>query len=123
MSELRRTECAGLEAAPLEILTRVLDPYQAEEVLCNALEELAVRLGHLERICAARDEAGIRMAASGVSKVAGRLGMIRLVQVAGDLQQSLSNDDQVARAAIEARLMRLGEASLMAFWERQEYGC
>lgn len=92
----------------------------AEDVLCRAMEELALRMSHCERLFRADDLAGLRKSARSLIAIAEQIGMEVLATVAGDVTYCIDRNDRVALAATLSRLMRTGEGSLTAIWELQD---
>ncbi|MEO0939423.1 MAG: hypothetical protein AAFY38_14820 [Pseudomonadota bacterium] len=92
----------------------------AEDVVCRAMEELALRMsqcGQLYRTGALDD---LRKQARSLVAIADQIGMIALARVAADVTTCIDRHDQVALAATLSRLMRIGEGSLTAVWDLQD---
>lgn len=117
ITALRVTETARLDAESIRALGCQLGPHAAEEMICRALEDLARRLGQCDRAFQNRDLDGLRRASRALGAVAGQIGMVGLVRVAGDVRLCIEDGDQVALAATTARLIRVGEASLTSIWD------
>ncbi len=92
----------------------------AEDVVCRAMEELALRLSHCDRLYRARDTDELRKSARSLIAIADQIGMRVLAQVAEDVTNCIDNADNVALAATLQRLMRTGEGSLTAVWDLQD---
>lgn len=109
-----------LEMRQLETLHEMLGPRAAEDVMCRAMEELAVRMGHIEKLFVkgARDE--MRKHARALIAIAEQIGMASLARVAQDVVYCIDDCDRVALAATFSRLARVCDASLCAIWEVQD---
>ncbi|OWU76164.1 hypothetical protein ATO3_07005 [Marinibacterium profundimaris] len=92
----------------------------AEDVVCRAIEELAVRLSHCERLWRRDDLDGLRKCARSLIAIAEQVGMNSLARVAGDVTQAIDACDGVATSATLTRLIRIGARSLTAVWDLQD---
>jgi hypothetical protein len=92
----------------------------AEDVICRAIEELAVRLNHCNRLWQRNEQDELRKSARSLIAIADQIGMTALARVAGDVTQAIDAGDSVAEAAILSRLIRIGERSLTAVWDLQD---
>lgn len=88
----------------------------AEDVVCRALEELALRLSHCETLFADNRWAELRKNARSLIAIADQIGMSALSTVAGSVTDSIDQGDLTAVAATVSRLIRVGERSLTAVW-------
>ncbi|VAV90491.1 FIG095838: hypothetical protein [hydrothermal vent metagenome] len=117
---LKQNEVVGLDADRLEELYNQLGEASAEDVVCRALEELAVRLSHTERCYREIRITDMRKSARSLIAIAEQIGMLKLAQVAGDVTRCIDESDRVGLAATLARLLRLGERSLSEIWDLQD---
>lgn len=92
----------------------------AEDVVCRAIEELAVRLTHCERLWRQDNMPNLRKNARSLIAIAEQIGMSTMAQIARDVTISIDNDDRPAVAAILFRLLRVGERSLTAVWDQHD---
>lgn len=92
----------------------------AEDIVCRALEELALRLSHCSRLHRARDWTELRKSARSLIAIAEQIGMMVLARVSKDVISSIDAQDGPATAATLARLLRIGEQSLTAIWDLQD---
>ncbi|MGK7651128.1 MULTISPECIES: hypothetical protein [unclassified Roseovarius] len=118
---LNQTEVVQLDEGRLEQLYLQLGEAGAEDVLCRALEELAVRLSHTERCFRCNRVQDMRKSARSLIAIAEQIGMSKLAGVARDVTQSIDLHDEVAMAATLSRLLRIGERSLLEVWDLQDY--
>lgn len=92
----------------------------AEDVVCRAMEELALRMAHCDRLYRAGELGELRKAARSLIAIADQIGMHLLSRVSGDVMGCIDQNDPVALGATLARLMRTGERSLTAIWDLQD---
>ncbi|RMD90917.1 MAG: hypothetical protein D6811_09905 [Alphaproteobacteria bacterium] len=93
-----------------------------------ALEEIAYWLYHFDAALRRRDEAELTARAGRIRPLAQAAGLSSLARVAGDLEGLAEQEAREAacgrlgpaRAAVAARLMRVGEASIISAWELQD---
>ncbi len=109
---LKQTESVRLDGTRLDDLVAQLGPSGAENVVCRALEEVAVRLAHAERCHREGRFEDMRRAVRSLIAISGQIGMHALARVAGDVVACVDNGDHTALAATLARLLRVGEACL-----------
>ena len=92
----------------------------AEDVVCRAIEELAVRLTHCERLWRQDNMVDLRKNARSLIAISEQIGMNAMASIARDVTVSIDNEDAPAVAAILFRLLRVGERSLTAVWDQQD---
>lgn len=109
-----------LDQDQLSALYLQLGQSGAEDVVCRAIEELAVRLSHCERLWRQQDDPGLRKCARSLIAIAEQIGMNTLARVAGDVTSAADTGDRAATAATLFRLIRIGERSLTAVWDLQD---
>ncbi len=117
---IRLTEQVQLDQVRLGALYAQLGESGAENVVCRAMEELAVRLAECEQFWRVGNRAQLRKFARSLIAIADQIGMYRLAQVAGDVTNSLDAEDDVALAATLSRMLRIGERSLSAIWAMED---
>ena len=118
--ELMQVETVRLDQDRVEALYHQLGEAGAENVICRAIEELAVRLAHCERLWRQNDLENLRKSARSLIAIADQVGMDAMARIAGDVTAAIDGEDQVATAATLFRLLRVGERSLTAVWEQQD---
>ncbi len=111
------------DASQIEALKLQLGGPAAEDLVCRAAEELALRISTLERFHAAGDGTGVRKTARGLTGIASQIGLDSVAAVAHDVErcaacQGLTAD--IALTSTLARLVRVAETSLMAIWDLDE---
>jgi len=92
----------------------------AQDVVCRAMEELAVRLARISESYHANMTLDLRKGAKGLIGIAEQIGMQRLADVARDVRSCVDENDPIALAATMARLLRIGDCSLTAVWDLQD---
>jgi len=117
---LAQDEAVRLDAEKLEALYSQLGDVSAEDIVCRAMEELAVRLAQTERFYRESRRVEMRKSARSISAIAEQIGMQMLARVAGHVRHCIDEGDETALAAVLARLIRAGERSLSEIWELQD---
>ncbi|ANT60446.1 hypothetical protein AYJ57_08785 [Salipiger sp. CCB-MM3] len=120
VSVLAPIERAGLDPERLEALFTHLGPQEAENALCRAVEELAYRLGYLDRLHQQCRWPEMRSQTCELGEIARFIGMQATARISCDVVQCLDDGDRVALAATLARLGRMGERSLYAIWDMED---
>lgn len=117
VTHLAQPEPVKLDHARLGALYSELGPEQADDLVCRALEELALRLAQLGHAYREGRNKDLHKGARLLAAIADQLGMSTTAQVARDVTRCLDMADPVALAAVVARLLRSGERSLLAVWD------
>jgi hypothetical protein len=117
---LKHNEAIQMNTGRLEELYVRLGEAGAEDVVCRALEELALRLSHTERCHSDGRISDMRKSARSLVAIADQIGMQKLSRVAADVTISADNHDLVAIAATLSRLLRIGDSSLSEVWETKD---
>lgn len=115
-----QTESVRLDPDKLGELYAQLGEAGAEDVVCRAIEELAVRLTHCERLWRQNKMAEMRKNARSLIAISEQIGMTAMAAIARDVTEAVDNEDAPAVAAILFRLLRVGERSLTAVWDQQD---
>lgn len=92
----------------------------AEDVVCRAMEELALRLSHCSRLHTDKNWDDLRKCARSLIAISDQIGMFALARVSADVINCIDAGDTTATAATLARLLRIGEQSLTAIWDLQD---
>lgn len=119
VTQIQLHEAVQVNHDRLNALYGEMDPANAEDVVCRAMEELALRMAHCDRLYRNGELEDLRRAAKSMIAIADQIGMDVLAAVAGDVVRCAKARDQVALAATLGRLMRTGEGSLSAIWDLQ----
>jgi hypothetical protein len=118
--KIKPKETVRVDPDKLGALYAELGEFAAEDVVCRAMEELALRLSHCSRLHAAGQWGELRKCVRSLVAIAEQIGMRVLARVAGDVIETLDAGDTPAIAATLARLLRIGEQSLTAIWDLQD---
>jgi hypothetical protein len=114
---VRLTETVRVDQDRLGALYAELGEVAAEDVVCRAMEELAVRFSHCSRLHSAGHWSELRKCTRSLIAISDQIGMAVLARVAGDVIETLDAGDIPATGATLARLLRIGEQSLTAIWD------
>ena len=104
----------------IDALYSQLGPHGAENVVCRAMEELAFRLTHIDRLFCKNELVEMRKNTRALVAIAEQIGMTGLARVAEHVIACIDDADRTALSATLARLGRYGERSLMAIWDLQD---
>jgi|TARA_R110002049_G_scaffold44333_5_gene130046 hypothetical protein len=118
--KIRPTEHVSVDQDRLGALYAQLGEVGAEDVVCRAMEELALRMSSCDRLYRAQDWVGLRKATHTLIAIADQVGMQALSPVAQDVILCIDTSDAVGLAATLSRLIRIGERSLTAIWDLQD---
>jgi len=118
--KIRLSETVKVDQDRLGALYAQLGEAAAEDVVCRAMEELALRLSHCRRLHGAGQWDEMRKCTRSLIAISDQIGMLVLARVAGDVIETLDNGDIPATGATLARLLRIGEQSLTAIWDLQD---
>lgn len=116
---IRLSEPVQLDQARLDTLYAQLGETGAENVMCRAMEELAVRLSQCETFWRAQNKVQLRKHARSLIAIADQIGMQTLAMVADSVTDCVDTKDDVALAATLSRMLRIGERSLAAVWSME----
>ncbi len=117
---LRHEEVVRLDPGRVMALCAELGEREAEALVERAMQEMALRLGAMERDWRRGDIDTLARNARAVARLAHRVGMATLARVAGDVAACAAAADMTACAATWARLARIGDRSLAAVWNLQD---
>ncbi len=117
---LTQNETIQLDSEKLADLYRQLGENAAEDVVCRAMEELALRLAHTEKLYRKRQLQEMRKSARLIVAIAEQVGMQLLAKIACDVTRCIDKGDEAALAAVLSRLVRIGERSLTEVWDLQD---
>lgn len=117
---LAQNETVRLDQDRLGELYAQLGEAGAEDVVCRAMEELAARLSHCDRLYRQEQLADLRKSARSMVAIADQIGMHAVARVALDVTDCIDDGDRVAIGATFARLLRISERSLTAIWDIQD---
>jgi hypothetical protein len=115
--QMRLAEQVCVDQERLSSLYAQLGKTAAEEVVCRAMEELALRMSH----CYSASSWDERHKKSrSLIAISDQVGLQKLASVAGDVMRTINQKDKVAVSTTLTRLIRIGEPSLMAIGDTQD---
>ena len=117
VTELRPREAVTLDSGPMEEMCNALGTERAEALVGSAMEELAVWLTRAAKLARAGNRPELAKVARLTAAVARRLGMPQLAAVARLAGELATGADEATLRAVTARMVRVGEASLIAVWD------
>lgn len=121
ISQITQFETASLDHEQLGTLYNQLGAIGAEDVVRRAMEELALRLHEAEGYYLAGERHKLRKGLRTLTAIAEQIGMQKLAHVATDVITCIDRNEDTALAATFSRLVRLGETSLTALWDLQDF--
>jgi hypothetical protein len=113
-------EGAGLDANKLAFLYRHLGDREADLLICDAMEDLALALARVARARAQDDLAAVAEQTLILEQIGARVGLERLRRVAADVRRCAAAGPGPALEATLARLARIGDLSLAAIWDPKD---
>lgn len=120
IAQLKPNEQVRVDPDQLSGLYADLGEIAAEDIVCRAMEELALRLAHCERLYRNEEWSELRKSSRSLIAIADQIGMTKLAHVANDVTNCIDSKDNAALAATLGRLLRIGEGSLTAIWDLQD---
>jgi len=114
---MRPVEGVRVDQDRLADLYAEMGESNAEDVVCRAMEDLALRMTQCEAFYKDALFSELHKTARGMIAVADQIGMTTLARVASDLTQTVAAADHAAVGATLARMIRIGERSLTAVWD------
>lgn len=118
ITALAVSEPVRVDARRVGDIVSELGESAAHNVIGLALEQLAGALTATDEALEAGDLAQAMEHADRLSRLAWQIGLLSLAGVAMDLGACAERREPGALAAVRARLMRVGNLSLTAIWDR-----
>ena len=109
---LHPRDTAFFDEDTLNALSRELGPSVAENILCRALEDMAVRLAQIREEYADGDERALRKSIRSLIPIAEQVGLPGVSAIAGDVLICVDRGEGVALAATLCRLLRSSEMAI-----------
>tara|TARA_R100001369_G_scaffold10153_1_gene23062 strand:+ start:10647 stop:11024 length:378 start_codon:yes stop_codon:yes gene_type:complete len=119
--QMRPVEQVRVDQERLGILYNQLGETGAEDVVCRAMEELALRMSHCNRLYQASNWPELRKNCRSLIAIAEQVGLEKLAHVAGNVICAIDQTSPVAIGATLTRLIRIGDRSLTAIWDTQDF--
>tara|TARA_R110002095_G_C4122000_1_gene226496 strand:- start:135 stop:512 length:378 start_codon:yes stop_codon:yes gene_type:complete len=118
--QMKPTEHVSVDHDRLGALYSQLGEAGAEDIVCRALEEMALRLTHCTEMYHNENWPSLRKSARSLIAIGDQIGMQVLTRVAADVTKCIDAGDKTALAATLSRLIRVGERSLTMVWDTHE---
>ncbi len=119
MTFIAPVERPRIDAGRIEALCEEIGPYATEDLVCRAMEDIALGLKQVHDGAARGTTAELRASLDALALTAEQIGLTTMARIARDVAQCIDDGDPVAEAATLARLVRSGERSLAALWDLQ----
>ena len=119
-AKLSHDEPVRLDAECLESLYSELGPTGAENVVCRAMEELALRLADVTTLHHGGDWTELARVARSMGAIARQVGLSSVARVANDVAKCAQAGDPIALGATICRLERIADRSLTIVWDIQD---
>ena len=120
VTQIKPTESVDVDQDRLSALYTQLGEASAEDVVCHAMEELALRLAHCDRLYRTSAWLDLRKSVKSLVAISDQIGMSAVSTVAVHVTNCIDQEDNIALAATLGRLIRIGEESLTAIWDLQD---
>lgn len=120
VSILKHNEQVLLNHDRIVMLKRQLGERSAQEVLCRAVEEIALRLDHINDQFEHQNLPEMRKCTRSLLAIADQIGLDTLTMVTEDVLSCIDSRDPVAMTATFNRLLRIGQSSLNEIWGMQD---
>lgn len=116
---LRIEEQVRLDRDQLEVLFLQLGASGADEMVAEAMEEMAILLATVERRHREGKLDDVETGVRGLVNISQQVGMTTMARVGRDVLLLIPGYDSAAYCAALARMVRIGESSLVAVWDLQ----
>ncbi len=113
----RPVELIFVDAGHLGEIARDRGRPRADYIAHNAIEEIAERLNAAEAAWVAGEFTRLGKLSRSLVGVSDQMGMETLSRVAAMVAENAQSRDDLALAALVARMVRVGEGSLSAIWD------
>jgi hypothetical protein len=120
ITQIKPKESVSVDQERLSALYTELGEISAEDVVCRAMEELALRLSYCDRLHRTSAWPDLRKSAKSLIAIADQIGMSAVSDAAEHVIDCVDQNDAVALAATVGRLLRIGEESLTVIWDQQD---
>lgn len=120
ITQIKPQESVAVDSERLKALYAQLGDVSAEDVVCRAMEELALRLSFCDRLHRTTALVELRKSVRSLIAIADQIGMSAVSEVAVHVTNCIDQNDRIALAATMGRLTRVGEESLTAIWDLQD---
>ncbi|MCI5110133.1 MAG: hypothetical protein MRY75_06225 [Marivita sp.] len=112
ISILHPRDIASFDMGTLDGLSRDLGPSVAENILCRALEDIAIRFAQIREEYGTGNHQALRKSVHAVIPIAAQIGLPGLSRIGRDVLTCLDQADPVALSATLCRFLRWGETAI-----------
>ncbi|MFP7569230.1 hypothetical protein [Marivita sp. S2033] len=112
ISVLHPRDAAYFDEEALSALSRDLGPSVAENILCRALEDIALRLTQIREDYGEGDQRALRKGVRSLVPIVEQIGLSGIAAIARDVLICVDRGEGVALAATLCRLLRSGEMAI-----------
>ena len=112
ISVLHPQDFARFDVEILDDLSRDLGPSVAENILCRALEDIALRFVQIRNDYGSGNHLALRKSVHAVIPIAAQIGLPGLAKIGRDVLICVDRADPVALAATLCRFLRWGETAM-----------
>ncbi|QHQ36716.1 hypothetical protein [Algicella marina] len=114
ITKLERAEPARLDVRAVELMESILGQARCREVMEETCFDLVDCLAAIEASLHVKDHAKSRRLATEIASLSAQIGLDDFSLSARNLMDCIDTGNWTALAPVTARMMRLGEASLMS---------
>ncbi len=118
--KLEFSESVGIDSDRLQELYLTLGDREADRLVAEAIEDLALNLARVGRASAAGDLKSVCDLAGRLERIGAEIGLPKLAKVAAAVRDCCGRNDEAALGAVLARLARVGDQSLSAVWDPRD---
>lgn len=120
ITQIKPKESVSVDQERLSALYSELGEITAEDVVCRAMEELALRLSYCDRLHRTAAWPDLRKSVKSLISIADQIGMSAVSKAAVQVIDCIDQNDTIALAATLGRLIRIGEESLTVIWDLED---
>ncbi|WP_424933962.1 hypothetical protein [Amaricoccus macauensis] len=107
-------EVANIDTSRILVLRQSVGDERCREIIEEVVYHLSERLTKLETALHEWDGAEMRALASRLASLSEQVGLADFARVSRDLCQCIDAEDPIATGAVAARLLRLGDESILS---------
>lgn len=117
VTHLRCRELNRLDPDPVDHIFASKGEREAEEMICQVLENIAFKLDSLQCAKAAHSFEAIKKPARGIMNVGQQIGLTEVTEAAAHVSLCAEQQDGVALSATMARLERAFDVAVTQIWQ------
>lgn len=120
VTNLQRQEVTRVDSRAIKILENSLGPVRCREVMEEACFDMVDKLGKIELALHQHKFDEVGRLAQKIAAMSAQIGLDDFAHAARNLRNCLEQNDPVSLKAVSARMMRLGETSLLSVMQLTE---